>query len=107
MLPALAYCPPRLSCCADCLDRSLDCRDCDPATYTDPADLRSEPVEEEFDLEYLVYGLFERPDRPDGAFLSKRWVPFENLLEAGGLGNLQAKIGEWDASRAARQIRRA
>ena len=77
--------------------------DCDPATYTDPADLRSEPIETELDLEYLVYGLFERPDRPDGAFLSKRWVPLAELLESGGLGTLQAKIGEWEASRAARQ----
>jgi hypothetical protein len=91
-------------CCADCSTaRSLACRDCDPATYTDPADLRSEPIETELDLEYLVYGLFERSDRPDGAFLSKRWVPLEQLLESGGLGTLQAKIGEWEASRAARQ----
>ena len=95
--------PPPFCVCADCLDRSLDRRDCDPATYTDPADLRSKPVEEEIDLEYLVYGLFERPDRPDGAFLSKRWVRFEDLLEAGGVGNLEAKITEWNASRAARQ----
>jgi hypothetical protein len=50
----------------------------------DPADLRAEPIEGELDLEYLVYGLFERPDRPDGAFLSKRWVPMDNLLERGG-----------------------
>ena len=63
----------------------------------------SEPIETELDLEYLVYGLFERSDRPDGAFLSKRWVPLEQLLERGGLGTLQAKIGEWEASRAARQ----
>ena len=91
-------------CCADCSTaRSLAYRDCDPATYTDPADLRSEPIETELDLEYLVYGLFERSDRPDGAFLSKRWVPLEQLLESGGLGTLQAKIGEWEASRAARQ----
>ena len=100
--PPLCAHPP-FHVCADCLDRSLDRRDCDPATYTDPADLRSEPVEEEFDLEYLVYGLFERPDRPDGAFLSKRWVPFKQLLEAGGLGNLETKIGVWEESRKARE----
>jgi hypothetical protein len=46
----------------------------------DPADLRAEPIEDELDLEFLVYGLFERPDRPDGAFLSKRWVRLEDLL---------------------------
>ena len=34
--------------------------------YVDPADLRAEPIEDELDLEFLVYGLFERPDQPDG-----------------------------------------
>jgi hypothetical protein len=68
----------------------------------DPADLRAEPIEDELDLEYLVYGLFERPDRPDGAFLSKRWVRMDNLLEHGGYGNLKAKIDEYEASKAKR-----
>ena len=68
----------------------------------DPADLRAEPIEDEIDLEYLVYGLFERPDRPDGAFLSKRWVPMDNLLERGGYGNLKVKIDEYEASKAKR-----
>ena len=30
-------------------------------------------------------------------------MPLAELLESGGLGTLQAKIGEWEASRAARQ----
>ena len=51
---------------------------------------------------YLIYGLFERSDRPDGAFLSKRWVGLEDLLEHGGVGNIQAKIDEWEGARAAR-----
>ena len=69
----------------------------------DPADLRAEPIEDEIDLEYLVYGLFERPDRPDGAFLSKRWVRLDDLLEHGGYGNLKVKIEEYEASKAARK----
>ena len=77
-------------------------RDCDPTKYVDPADLRAEPIEDELDLEYLVYGLFERPDRPDGAFLSKRWVSLDDLLGKGGYGNLKAKINKWEASKAAR-----
>ena len=68
----------------------------------DPADLRAKPIEDELDLEYLVYGLFERPDRPDGAFLSKRWVSLDDLLGKGGYGNLKAKINKWEASKAAR-----
>ena len=47
-------------------------------------------------MEYLVYGLFERPDRPDGAFLSKRWVRLDDLLEHGGYGNLKVKIDEYE-----------
>ena len=69
----------------------------------DPADLRAEPIEDELDLEYLIYGLFERPGRPDGAFLSKRWVPLDDLLEHGGYGNLKVKIEEYEASKAARK----
>ena len=69
----------------------------------DPVDLRAAPIEDELDLEYLVYGLFERPDRPDGAFLSKRWVSLDDLvLGKGGYGNLKANINEWVASKAAR-----
>ena len=52
---------------------------------------------------YLVYGLFERPDRPDGAFLSKRWVRLDDLLEHGGYGNLKVKIDEYEASNATRK----
>ena len=71
----------------------------------DPADLRAEPIEDELRLgvQYLVYGLFERPDRPDGAFLSKRWVRLDDLLEHGGYGNLKVKIEEYEASKAARK----
>ena len=53
-------------------------------------------------MEYLVYGLFERPDRPDGAFLSKRWVRLDDLLEHGGYGILKVKIDEYEVSKAAR-----
>ena len=67
-----------------------------------PADLRAEQIEDELDLEYLVYGLFERSDRPDGAFLSKRWVRMDNLLEHGGYGNLKVKIDEYETSKAKR-----
>ena len=37
------------------MPRPLARRDCNPATFVDPADLRSEPIEDEFELEYLVY----------------------------------------------------
>ena len=52
--------------------------------------------------EYLIYGLFGCSDRPDGALFSKRWVGLEDLLEHGGVGNIQAKIDEWEGARAAR-----
>ena len=61
-----------------------------------------EPIEDEIDEQYLVYGLFERADRPDGAFLSKRWCSLEHLLEHTPPGNLLNKISEWEAGRAAR-----
>ena len=72
-----------------------------PRRSPDSAPSRS-AIEDELDLEYLVYGLFERPDRPDGAFLSKRWVSLDDLLGKGGYGNLKAKINKWEASKAAR-----
>eukprot|EP00966_Prymnesium_polylepis_P143289 3307575-Prymnesium_polylepis.1 len=77
-------------------------RDCDPTRYVDPADLRAELIEDELDLEFLIYGLFVRPDRPDGAFLSKRWVRLDDLLEHGGYGNMKVKIDEYEASKATR-----
>ena len=77
-------------------------RSCDPDHFHDPADLRAAPIEDEIDEQYLVYGLFERADSPDGAFLSKRWCSLEHLLEHTPPGNLLNKIGEWEAGRAAR-----
>jgi hypothetical protein len=77
-------------------------RSCDPDSFQDPADLRSEPNEDELEEQYLIYGLFERADRPDGAFLSKRWCNLEDILERTPPGNLLNKIREWEAGRAAR-----
>ena len=77
-------------------------RSCDPDHFHDPADLRAAPIEDEIDEQYLIYGLFERADRPDGAFLSKRWCSLEHLLEHTPPGNLLNKISEWEAGRAAR-----
>ena len=99
----LSFESPRLSRLLSLLNRSPARRDCDPTTFTDPADLRTEPIEAELELEYLIYGLFERSDRPDGAFLSKRWVRLDDLLEHVGLGVMESKIKEWAGSRAARQ----
>ena len=78
-------------------------RSCDPDNFQDPADLRALPVPEEIDEEYLIYALFEREDRPDGAFLSKRWCSLEDILEHTHPGLMLTKIKEWNQGRAARE----
>ena len=78
-------------------------RSCDPDSFQDPADLRSEPNEDELEEQYLIYGLFERADRPDGAFLSKRWCNLEDILEHTPPGLMLTKIKEWNQGRAARE----
>uniref|UniRef100_A0A7S3ES23 Uncharacterized protein n=1 Tax=Haptolina ericina TaxID=156174 RepID=A0A7S3ES23_9EUKA len=76
---------------------------CDPDNFQDPADLRAEPVPEEIEEEYLIYALFERDDRPDGAFLSKRWCSLEDILDHTPPGLMLTKIKEWNQGRAARE----
>ena len=64
--------------------------------------MRAEPVPDEIEEEYLIYALFEREDRPDGAFLSKRWCSLEDILEHTPPGLMLNKIREWEVGRASR-----
>ena len=81
-------------------------RECDPSNFTDPAELREKPLEEELEQEYLIYGTFTREDRPDGAFLSKRWLALDDLYEHVGAGLVQTKIGEWETAKVTRRERK-
>jgi hypothetical protein len=95
---------PVCSLCSECYNNPLACfRSCNPEHFQDPADLRAELVPDEIDEEYLIYALFERDDRPDGAFLSKRWCSLEDILEHTPPGLMLTKIKEWNQGRAARE----
>ena len=77
-------------------------RDCDPASFTDPADVREKPVEEEL-VEYLVYGKYCRDDRPDSSFLSKRWHALDDLVEHAGVQNTEEQVAEWEEANISRR----
>ena len=76
-----------------------------PGPFSGPVGgLRAEPVPDEIEEEYLIYALFERADRPDGAFLSKRWCSLEDILEHTHPGLMLTKFKvEWNQGRAARE----
>jgi hypothetical protein len=76
-----------------------------PGQLSGPGGPTSGTCPDEIDKEYLIYGLFERADRPDGAFLSKRWCSLEDILEHTPPGLMLNKIREWEGGRAARAKR--
>ena len=55
----------------------------------------------------MIYAFFEREDRPDGTFLSKRWCSLENILEHTPPGLMLNKIKEWEAAGRAARAKKA